>query len=212
MGLKTTDNYYKNLQQSKIPYVTIDVKVDSVVGSSVVTDDEKAFEEITQYVIDRNHKDLILVYGRKSALVTLKREQGFKNAIQKNNINFENVTKVYSEFMEEEAYSKVKELLIEKGKDVGTAFICMSDLMAFGTIRAIKECGYKIPEDFSVTGYDGMSFIKYVEPNITTINQNMVQKGYEAARLLSDMIENKSESKSINVNYQFISGKSVKKL
>ena len=212
MGLKTTDNYYKNLQQSKIPYVTIDVKVDSVVGSSVVTDDEKAFEEITQYVIDRNHKDLILVYGRKSALVTLKREQGFKNAIQKNNINFGNVTKVYSEFMEEEAYSKVKELLIEKGKDVGTAFICMSDLMAFGTIRAIKECGYKIPEDFSVTGYDGMSFIKYVEPNITTINQNMVQKGYEAARLLSDMIENKSESKSINVNYQFISGKSVKKL
>lgn len=212
MGLKTTDNYYKNLRQSKIPYVTIDVKVDSEVGSSVLTDDEKAFEEITQYVIDKNHKDLILVYGRKSALVTLNREKGFKNALQRNNIDFENVTKIYSEFFEEEAYSKVKELLIEEGKNLGTVFVCMSDLMAFGTIRAIKECGYKIPEDFSVTGYDGMSFIKYVEPNITTINQNMTQKGYEAARLLSDMIENNSESKSINVDYQFIKGNSVKNL
>ncbi|MBS4957328.1 MAG: substrate-binding domain-containing protein [Clostridium sp.] len=84
--------------------------------------------------------------------------------------------------------------------------------MAIGTIRAIKECGYKIPEDFSITGYDGMSFIKYIEPNITTVNQNMIRKGYEAARLLSDMIENNSESKSINVDYQFITGNSVKNL
>lgn len=212
MGLKTSDNYYKNLQQSKIPYVTIDVKVDSEFGSSVVTDDEKAFEEITQYVIDKNHKDLILVYGRKSAFVTLKREKGFKNALQKNNIEFENVTKIYSEFIEEKAYSKVKRLLIEKGKALGTVFVCMSDLMAIGTIRAIKECGYKIPEDFSITGYDGMSFIKYIDPNITTVNQNMIRKGYEAARLLSDMIENNSESKSINVDYQFITGNSVKNL
>lgn len=212
MGLKTTDNYYKNLQQSKIPYVTIDVKVDSEVGGSAMTDDEKAFEEITQYVIDNNHKNMVLVYGREDALVTFKREQGFKNALQKNNISFENITKIHSEFLEEETYFQVKKLLMEKGKDLCTVFVCMSDLMAFGAIRAIKECGYKIPEDFSVTGYDGMSFIKYVEPNITTINQNMVQKGYEAAGLLSDMIENNSESKSINVDYQFISGKSVKKL
>lgn len=212
MGLKTTDNYYKNLKQSKIPYVTIDVKVDSRVGGSVVTDDEKAFEEITQYVIDKNHKNLVLIYGRKSAFVTLNREKGFKNALRRNNIDFKNVTKIYSEFMEEETYSQVKKLLIENGKNIGTAFICMSDLMAFGAIRAIKECGYKIPKDFSVTGYDGMSFIKYVEPNITTVNQNMVQKGYEAAKLLSDMVENNSESKSINVDYQLVFGESVKKL
>lgn len=212
MGLRTTDNYYKNLQKSNIPYVTIDVKVDSKVGSSVTTDDENAFKEITQYVIDKNHKNMVLVYGREDALVTLKREQGFKKALQKNNISFENVTKIYAEFLEENSYLQVKNLLMEKGKKSCTVFVCMSDLMAFGVIRAIKECGYKIPEDFSVTGYDGMSFIKYIDPKITTINQNMIQKGYEAARLLSDMIEKNSESKSINVDYQFITGESVKEL
>ena len=64
------------------------------------------------------------------------------------------------------------------------AFICMSDMMAIGTTRAIQECGYTIPDDFSVTGYDGLGVLNYIHPGITTIDQNISSKGYIGMKML----------------------------
>ena len=36
--------------------------------------------------------------------------------------------------------------------------------MAIGTTRAIQECGYTIPDDFSVTGYDGLGVLNWMTP------------------------------------------------
>lgn len=210
MGLRTTDRYVTTLCESTIPCVTIDIEIKGDCIGGIVTDDETAFEEITQYVIDRNHRKLILVYGRKQSRVAILRYKGFCSALKKNNLNIDTVPIIYTDFMEETAYSHTKNIVHRYGKDIGTAFICMSDITAFGVIRAIKECGYKIPDDFSVTGYDGMSFRNYIEPNITTIQQNMRQKGYMAAKLLYQMVNGKSKNKTVIVQHSLLEGNSVR--
>lgn len=50
--------------------------------------------------------------------------------------------------------------LIGKFPDV-TAVFAMSDVMAIGAIRALRDLGYRVPEDVSVIGFDGTSLAEY---------------------------------------------------
>ena len=88
----------------------------------------------------------------------------------------------------------------------------MSDITAFGVARAIRDCGYRVPEDFSVTGYDGISFGRYVEPRITTIDQNVMQKGYEAGKLLDRILKGNATEKTVIVPHSLLERESVRRL
>ena len=61
----------------------------------------------------------------------------------------------------------------------------------------LKELGYKVPKDYSVVGFDGLEVTNYTDPAITTIDQNIQQKGYEATRLLCDMIRGKRKAQRL---------------
>ena len=212
MGLRTTDTYVKTLASTNMPFVTIDIPVDGPMGASVMTDDRKAFEEITSYVIEKGHKDLVLVYGRKKADVAVRRYQGFNDALEKYGMDIRQCKIIYTDFFERNAYNGTKKLLKEQELKPGTAFICMSDLTAVGVLSALKEEGYQVPEDFSITGYDGNELMKYITPFITRINQNMGQKGYDAAKLLMKMIRGEEHQKIHMTKYLLEEGQSVKEL
>ena len=55
MGLRTNDPYCELLAKSKYPCVTIDIEVPGPNVSCVMMDDIKAFDELTQYLIDNGH-------------------------------------------------------------------------------------------------------------------------------------------------------------
>ena len=63
-----------------------------------------------------------------------------------------------------------------------TAVFCCNDLMATGAIRACKCLGLRVPQDVSVVGFDNSTLSKLVEPQITTMDQNMFQLGSRRAR------------------------------
>lgn len=212
MGLKTTDTYVKSLPSTNLPCVTIDIEIDGPATAAVMTNDQKAFEEITQYVIDKGHRDMVLVYGRKKADVAVRRYRGFCDALEKNGIDRKQCKTIYTDFFERTAYEETKKLLREEKPKPNTAFVCMSDLTAVGVLSALKEEGYQVPEDFSITGYDGNELMKYINPFITRINQNMWQKGYDAANLLMCMV-NGEEHKNVHMTeYLLEEGQSVKKV
>ena len=72
-----------------------------------------------------------------------------------------------------------------------TAILCGYDNIAFGAIRHLKRCGYRVPEDFSVVGMDNVGESGYVETALTTIDSNMDQ----LCALAWEIIQKKQESK-----------------
>ena len=188
-GLKNTDPYFKSLEESRKPCVTIDVEVSGENVSNVTNDHKAAFEELTQYLIDQGHRKIALVCGRENAAVTAQRMEGALSALHKNGLALPKELIIYTNFLKEEASEGVARFLKDgAGKDV-TAFLCMSDMLAIGTIEALKMSGERVPQDYSVVGYDGLYVTEYTDPKITTVDQNIKDKGYEAANLLYDMIE-----------------------
>ena len=93
-----------------------------------------------------------------------------------------------------------------------TAFLCMSDLLAIGTVEALKEAGCRVPDDYSVVGYDGLYVTEYTDPRLTTVDQNIKDKGYEAAHLLFDMIEGRRSAQRLILPHKLEIRDSVKRL
>lgn len=52
-----------------------------------------------------------------------------------------------------------------------TALICTGDESALCVLGKLQARGWKIPEDFSLVGYDGISFGAHSHPALTTVDQ-----------------------------------------
>lgn len=206
-GLKTTDAYYDNLKTSRIPCVTVDVPVEGENIGFVGTDDVRAFEEMTELVLRRNHRRVIMLNGRREATVCTHRLEGARRALSQHGLELEG--EFYTDFNAERAEAIVTEYIQKHGTTGATAFLCASDLIALGVSRAIRQCGYTVGKEFSVTGFDGLHIARLNAPSISTVNQNMEAKGYAAAELLHAMIDGKRVSRRRLIPYTIVSTESV---
>lgn len=65
-----------------------------------------------------------------------------------------------------------------------TALVATSDVLALGAMRALARRRQRVPEDVSVTGFDGIG--PAFDARLTTVDQPVLDKGRHAARLLLD--------------------------
>lgn len=83
-----------------------------------------------------------------------------------------------------------------------TAVIAQSDLLAAGVVRAAEEAGLRVPEDVSVTGFDGIVVDGLAPYSLTTLVQPAVDKGRAAGKAVAAMLEGR-EAASIRFTSVF---------
>ena len=69
----------------------------------------------------------------------------------------------------------------------------MSDAIAIGAIRGLRDRGLSIPADISVVGFDDIELAETTDPPLTTVHQPIRGKGEEAARLLLSVLAGREE-------------------
>ena len=79
-----------------------------------------------------------------------------------------------------------------------TAFICTNDSVAYGVMDALYDRGYKIPQDYSVTGMDNYLYSNIRTVSLTTVDHRRAIKGKSAVELLSQKIELLTDSDVID--------------
>ena len=72
------------------------------------------------------------------------------------------------------------------------AIIGANDQIAIGAIGALKEHGYRIPEDVSVVGFDNIFIASIIDPPLTTIDVPKYNMGFSAFQALLRRIEDKT--------------------
>ena len=95
-----------------------------------------------------------------------------------------------------------------------TAVITISDLLAVGIFKAANELGVKIPEDYSIIGYDNIELASALVPPLTTIHQPRKRIGRESTKILLNQINSEGKSSFIQKLFdpEIIIRKSVKKI
>ena len=87
----------------------------------------------------------------------------------------------------EGAYLDMIHILREKPA-MAQAYFADNDLIAAGAMRALKEWGYRIPEDISIVGFDDMPICEFLEPPLTTMDVPKKRMGELAMKLLVQKI------------------------
>ena len=65
---------------------------------------------------------------------------------------------------------------------------CYNDVMAAGSISALKSRGIRVPEQVKVVGFDDISLASYYRPSITSLRQDMKRMGTMAANIMLELI------------------------
>jgi DNA-binding LacI/PurR family transcriptional regulator len=166
-----------------------------------------AAEEITEYLLSLDHKNILFLNAPKFRTVSRDREQGYKAGFKRYDIPFRpeflmavNGSIVSVDF----GYQTAKQMLTSYPEI--TAMITDTDKMALGVYRAAAELGYKIPEDLSVVGFsDDSVYSPELAPSLTSVRLNGEILGREAAKLLIEQLQTSEMfSKRVVVPTKFI--------
>ncbi len=114
---------------------------------------------------------------------------GHKKALVENNIKFDAKLLKEGALKMEDGYRTIKKAILSKLNF--TAVFAYSDLVAFGVIKALKEQGYKIPDETAVVGYDNIDFGFSAELPLTTVRIPKYRLGSEGMKLLHRRIDEK---------------------
>jgi len=110
---------------------------------------------------------------------------------------------------QEGAYEDMKRLLASGEKPVDCYF-ADNDLIAFGAVLALKDAGYRVPEDVAVVGFDDMPACEYMDPQLTTIMVPKLFMGETAAMRVVQLIEGiNPQPLKIEVSTRLVKRKSV---
>ena len=90
------------------------------------------------------------------------------------------------DFTIESAYRAVTQRL-KRPADF-TAIFAISDDMAIGAMRALRESGRSIPEDCSIIAIDGLTVSEYIYPMLTTLCQPTDEMGARSVDILMSVI------------------------
>ncbi len=181
------EDFYEGLNRSNIPIVLVDSYLEKHDYKEVKLDDTYGGYMATRYLLEHGHRKIAFMSGQlKENGVSEKRYQGYLNALQEAEIDMR-PEYVYEGMVDFEEARKMAARIVEETDC--TAIFCMADIMAVGAIRELQTKGVRVPEEISVMGFDNLNIANYCTPSLTTIGQDIFEKGKVAVELLCTTIE-----------------------
>lgn len=161
--------------------------------SSVALDDQNAGQTATQHLLDMGHRRIALLTGPLVEDCSRDRQIGYELALRAADLSLDPSLILEGDWSATSGHKAIRRWL-ESGVSF-TALFAQNDRMAVGAIRALQEAGLRVPKDVSVIGFDDMPLASYFIPPLTTMRQNMLAIGIEAAQLLIQEVEHSTEER-----------------
>jgi LacI family transcriptional regulator len=200
------------LVASEIPTVTMDFVFDN--RTSVLSDNIGGMSALVNYVYSMGHRKIAFIHGEDTS-VTQKRLISYHKTCASLGL------RVLPDYVKPAIYHDPKssglatrELLALSLSDRPTCILYPDDFSFIGGMNELERQGVSIPEDMSVTGYDGILLSQVLRPRLTTYRQDAEAMGREAAAKLVEAIEQPKTClpQQIMVSGQLLKGDTVKNL
>ena len=173
--------------------------------TNVVLDHEHAARLALQHLYDLGHRKIVYMKGqsvstdtelRWSATLKIARELGL--AVDERLT----IQLAMDSTSPEISYPGIHDLLESRQKF--TAILCFNDISAMGSIRALHDYGFHVPEDVSVVGFDDIQSASYHVPSLTTIRQPLKLMGSTAAAALLRRLGHETLPATIRVEPELV--------
>lgn len=168
--------------------------------SSVTMDDRQAGFLAAEHLAKLGHKKIAVIGGsREISDIARLRHEGCVDACKQYGVAYDPELDYYTgRFSFADGYNAIKTLL-ERGRTFSAVF-AMADVMAIGAIRALRDCGLRVPEDVSVIGLDGLNIGNYTVPTLATIRQSVEELADRSVQILRQQIEGSISPRHETIN------------
>ena len=205
------DDRVQAIRNLEIPVVftTVNAMAASMKNaSSVAIDDRSMGRLVAEELLSRGHRKIAVFGSNPIAEDSLAmRFQGFCDAFADRGLTFDSSDYRECRFSLEAGYNTARDYFRDHSET--TALFTMSDTVAVGAIRALKDLGKSGPEDISVVGFDGIDLCRFTIPRLTTVEQPVEEIARRSVNLLLDMMEKGAAPRHILVKAVFRNRDSV---
>lgn len=178
----------------KIPVVVIGDRDDLINVNTVEVNSYRAGIALAEYLMELGHRRIAFLSSslNNQNNIRIKRMEGLRDALARSAADSSFVVKsvditTIADNADFDIERKIgRKLAMECiGQESVTAMVAVNDMVAYGVLDAVRESGLRVPEDYSVCGFDnifpsGLSGIR-----LTSIDNHMVQKGENAVKMLT---------------------------
>lgn len=191
------------------PIVLLDSFFPSSKMDCILINNQEGARTATNYLIKKRRSQPGYLQSCVKISNFEERADGFYKAIRQNGMS---VSKSIVHSLSASIDAAYEDMLriIEQEEELATCYFADNDEIAIGAMRALKEKGYKIPEDIAIIGFDNIPFSAFVDPPLTTVNVPKAYLGQLAAeRMLSVLREKEYHPVKLEVNTNLIIRNSI---
>jgi LacI family transcriptional regulator len=190
---ETTDlSHFIHLHEKGLPIVFFDRITNEITTHKVIVDNTKAAFDATSHLLKNGYRKIAHLTSAPNLSITKERLQGYKNALDENNITLnekyiQHCT--HGGMIADEIEAALTMLLKQKQKP--DAVLTAGDRITTGCLSALKKLNLKVPDDIAVVGFTNTNIPELFDPPITTIRQPAFEMGQVAIEMLIQIIESK---------------------
>jgi LacI family repressor for deo operon, udp, cdd, tsx, nupC, and nupG len=147
-----------------------------------------------EHLIAQGHRRIAFIGHSTAKAVNQLREAGYRAALSGAGLALDPRLVLDGDGTTESGRAAAEHMFV---RDVlPTAFLCVNDATALGVIIALSARKYDLPRDFSVMGFDDISFASFVTPSLTTMKQPRLKIGEEAMDLLLALLAGETPART----------------
>ncbi len=200
----------KILADAQLPVVFVDRFMEDIQGEKICciySNNEAGGENAVQTLYAKGAKKILLIgddrhiYGAENRICAAQ--------VQAVSLNIKTITRfMHVSFLG--GYHTVKNLLQEKEQFDG--IFCATDTLALGALRAACECGFCVPDDIQIIGFDGINIGAYVNPALTTYKQDVIEMGKSIVQAVLQLLNDQPVDPVIKLPVTLIERETTKPL
>ena len=153
---------------------------------TVMIDNVQAARKAVEHLLSLGHRRIAHISGPTPEVLSVDRETGYLNAMQRTGITVEPGWIARGDFSVRSGNRAMHQLLATDPSP--TAVFAANDEMAIGAINELVAHDLRVPRDMSIVGFDDIAFAGAYNPALTTIRQLRTEIGKQAMLMLADVI------------------------
>ena len=152
--------------------------------STIVIDNAGSAARLAGALVALGYRRFAVLAGPEALVTSEDRVTGFRDGLTAAGIDLPGENVISAQFTRDGGYVAMTELL-EHELDVELVF-AVNDVMAVGATAALRDQGYRVPQDMAVAGFDDIPTLRDVQPALTTVRLPLVSIGRQALALAMD--------------------------
>lgn len=152
----------------------------------ITIENARGVHEMVSHLASLGHRRIAIIKGADGNYDAAERLRGYRKALKDAGLSPDASLEASGDFTESSGYEAG--LVLASLAVPPTAIFAANDVMAIGALSALRERGFRVPQDIAVVGFDDIPLARYMNPPLTSVHVPIFEMGERAARRLIEAL------------------------